>query len=223
MAVDPNLFLLGVCVTTQLGSGDFTNIATNNAADGVYNLNGSPCAIGDIIDLTSPYTSFNPATQIDAGGIKTNGTIGDHDITLALKDPLNSTIIAGGATFVFEFSWALEAYETMELQACEDGGPLSYAGGGPSGSSQYGSPISGTSFDDTITWPAGINKMAITMTATKIVSSVNGGAIKSAVGTVINGSINGIVMAFSASASGRFRSFIVYEPVSDAELPGLSA
>jgi hypothetical protein len=85
----------------MIASGDFTNIATNNAADGVYTINGSAVAITDIIDLNLPgWVAFDPVQDIDAGGIKPRSGSGR---IFPLTTTVLADVVPDGFTMVYDF------------------------------------------------------------------------------------------------------------------------
>lgn len=220
-----------------IASGDFTNIATNNAVDGVYTLNGSPCAIGDIIDLAFPDGNFNPALDLDAGGIhpRDTGGGGSRETALYLKEPLLSQVLAG-YTAVFEANFASNDVggftSTVLVVHAPDYPDYNFDAGLFASWKAGGSPIDAVSltsvldnnldFTDKI-GSAGIHKIALTATDSKVVASIDGGAIF----TFAEGGIGAACTAFYFNIGGdldaRLRSFAFYEVVDDADLPSLSA
>lgn len=211
-------------------SGDFTNIATNNAADGVYTLNGAPCAIDDIIDMASPFTAFDPVQDIDAGGIKVRvveaSTFGR---TMALKDPVLASMVSNGFTIVCEIFCS--AHTSTDITTSNDG-ETEYA-------NQFAVFNQGTAQDlialADLTQVEGasdttagfvqdaVNKVAFTVTDVAISASVNGGAVLVLAFPGISLNTVNAYLGMGGDANARLRAFAIYEPVDDADLPTLSA
>lgn len=207
-----------------LASGDFTNIATNNAADGIYTLNGVPCAIGDILaPADDDPNNFDPVLDIDVGGIKSRflGGVSYSARIMVIVDPLLTTLL-NGYTVLFEI----------------------YCGTADDGSTQITPNNSGFSIDtyaqasldqtklfaiDATEYlgiheltPSAINRIAFTMTDARMAVSVNGGTVHA----IESGCLTGaelLQIFFGTGANGRLRSFTFYEVVDDAALLTLSA
>jgi hypothetical protein len=222
---------------TTLASGNFTDIGSANAADGIYTLNGSPAALEDIIDVNFPDGNFDPLQDMDANGImpRPTGGGGSRETNLYLKDPLASTIV-GGYTAVFEANFASTdqgGFTTTVLHAaCFDYPNYNVQpevksqwqeGAIPPGSVNMFSALGNeTDFGGEIA-SAGIHKIAITATADKMVASVDGGAIFSVAEAGIDPACTGFYFNIGGDLAARLRSFAFYAPVTDAELPALSA
>lgn len=214
--------------SAPIASGNFTNIATNNAADGVYTLNGVPCVIGDIIDLDHAETTFNAVTDIDAGGIKCPDGGGGSFITrqLAMNTPLLTSLLADGFTLLLEFY--VEEKVGASLSVHDDAFNFEAAA-----ISQYTVGFKNTKVQDkdynevtdSVHYPALLqeNKLAITVAADRVSASVNGAVIVTRAGSGLDASMQSVVISFSAGADERLRSFAFYEVVDDADLPALSA
>jgi hypothetical protein len=211
-----------------LASGDFTNIATNNAADGVYTLNGNPVAIGDIIDLAHPNTVFDSVADIDAGGIGPHETTPDNfvDTLLVLKEPLLSQLIDNGFTLVVEtFIPTTELSTGFTFNAYDDDfDPAAYA----VCNTQY---IECWSYDnesdlyvdDDLPTQNAVNKFAVTFTDARQAMSLNGGVVYSHEASGLGALTDLLDLAVPAAhPDTRLRSFAFYEPVDDADLPTLS-
>lgn len=209
--------------------GMFTNIATNNAADGVYTLNGTPCAIGDIIDLASEWTDFDPVADIDAGGIKV--FVDGPSVfgrTMAMTGPLLISI-TDGFTVVYEFFCSADT--VVDITAMSDD-EVEYAYQHASFRVEPARDIIGlgdlTQAEEAEDATAGIaqsqiNKIAFTVTDEKISASLNGGAVLPLpfAGISVNTSI--VYIGMGGDVDARLRSFAFYEVVDDADLPTLSA
>lgn len=238
MSVNAAFFLLGLNVNGAIASGDFTQAGMAGFAAGSYTLNGASCALGDIIDLAHGDTVFNPATDIDSGGVHRHSLGGGNyqNSTLWLNDPLLGQILTG-FTAVFDvilntdvdlsgsrFSVFFEIFDTYDFGAglladrnSQSPNPdrISVNTADDGGSS--------TAFDGLI-GSDGRHKIALTMTSGKVVFSIDGAAVHSLAphpGT--DPLFNGMDFSIGGSADTRIRAFTFYDPVSDADLPGLSA
>lgn len=212
-----------------VGSGDFTNIATNNAVDGVYTLNGTPCAIGDIIDLAHPDGAFDPLTDIDAGGMKRRDLGGGSfaDAIIQLKDPLLSQLIDEGFTVVLEgFLPVGVAFNTVTLGLTDDdGAPAPFAAVNEFAIECWSyDEVSDLYIEDDLPTLGAANKFAVTMTAGKQSMSLNGGDVHTHAAPGVGPLLDQVYMAIpGGNADIRLRSFAFYEVVDDADLPALSA
>lgn len=213
-----------------IASGDFTNIATNNAADGVYTIGGVPCAIGDIIDLDHDEVNFDPILDIDAGGIKCRDMGGGAFQTrqIPINTPLLTTLLADGFSLLMDFL----ADDTVSLGVSVHDNAFNMDAGGTSTNDPLG-PTTRTSvtdkdfnqIDDTVHYPvlSQLNKFAMTVAADRVSASVNGAAAVTVAGPGLDALMANLVMSFAGSEGGRLRSFAFYEVVDDADLPSLSA
>lgn len=224
-----------------LASGNFTNIATNNAADGVYTLNGSAATIGDIIDLDNENAVFNPATNVDAGGIKAidngNGTAGG--IQFEIQPSLCAALIASGFTLVIEYyagSYDTEAFNYPDVSMnVHDADFLLVVG---ANASDTATPPARTgltadegneflAWSDNPTWTDGtalqINRASMSFTDTYCSMSINGDDAHRLTATTLESAMDGIAFFIGPNLDTRLRSFAFYEVVDDADLPALSA
>jgi hypothetical protein len=208
-----------------VASGDFTNIATNNAVDGIYTLNGEAAALGDIIDLDNDETAFDPVADIDAGGIKAKADNGAAR-SLAINEPLLSDLLANGFTMTMEMFSGQGVSMELDLFDPSDFDPFGFFAYGSEAGDISLYSWDGFGLDDNSPIPQGqIFKFAITATAERMAYSLNGGAAQPLARSGITAGMNTIKMAMNANLdrSGRLRSFAFYEPVDDADLPTLSA
>jgi hypothetical protein len=209
---------------SMVASGDFTNIATNNAADGVYTLNGATVAITDIIDTENDYGAFDPVVDIDAGGIKSHS---GGFTAIYMKDPLLSSLIATGFTLVVELFYGADMSVNCNAHDDDQGPNLSYVETQGQVRLLVGGPGPGyqtLAVNDEVPPEDEICKVAMTFVDSGISYSLNGLPIHTlAVDPLRSGWTHiGITMG-SGGAANRIRSFAYYEPVADADLPTLSA
>jgi hypothetical protein len=216
----------------MIASGDFTNIATNNAADGVYTLNGSSCTIGDIIDMESSYTSFDPVIDIDSDGIKPrdNGSGGTSGRTLAVTPELFALLVPGGFTVILDFTpqtdlgvsiallsvdeneWAEQGIRFVDGPGPVDHVVLSDPSGGESATIEPANMLEGQ-----------LNRCAISVTDSYVSASINGSDV------VVLGfggiTVNTATIFFSVGGAldARLSSFAFDQLAADADLPTLSA
>lgn len=209
-----------------VASGDFTNIATNNAADGVYTLNGSPCAITDIIDLSNPNNAFDPVRDIDSGGIKAyDDGVGIHGRQLELKDPLKATVLADGMTIVLECLTGSAAPEGgVSIVPHDDDFNLNTFAECNLADTDLFALDENEYFSTSYKMlPNQINKVAFTLSDGRMAVSLNGGAVHAIESGCFSIGITNVSMSTAADLTSRLRSFVIYEVVDDADLPGLSA
>lgn len=218
---------LSPSIGVSVASGDFTNIATANAADGVYTLNGNTVSIEDLIEGTSP-TSFDPA-DVDEGGLFCpEADPGNYSARyLQLKDPLKSQLLASGFTVVWEFYAAEFVGLTLSLNGGGLTAEVSSTNQGPLDLTYVYDPPNGDYYaESSEVYPAlgQVNKVAASFTETGLAISVNGsGPLATAGGTGLDPAFTDIQMMFNGKADERLRSFAFYEPVDDADLPALSS
>jgi hypothetical protein len=216
---------------TAMAGGDFTNIATNDATDGVYTLNGVPCAIGDIIDVAHSDGNFDPLIDVDSGGIKPKDAGGGSvtDTFLYLTEPLLTQIL-GGYTAVFEVMFegdaqgaALEAtaYDVPDYNITS-GLIAQFKIGAPDRIRLVDTANNFTDFSDEFL-TSGIHKIAFTATTEKMVASVDGRPIVLVEEPGLDPLCTGYFFAIKDELSARLRSFAFYGVVDDADLPTLSA
>jgi hypothetical protein len=216
----------------MIASGDFTNIATNNAADGVYTINGSAVAIGDIIDLDHPENNFDPALDLDAGGIKCRDIGSGAFISrqFAINSPLLNTLLAEGFTLVMEFY----ADATVICAVSAHDNDFNFDGGADATNDPDGfahrtqvNDKNNNNQRDFVNYPAfnQVNKLAVTMTPTRTAGSLNGSPVlvPDADAGAIDATANNMTLQFAGVANERLRSFVFYEAVDDTDLPTLSA
>jgi hypothetical protein len=223
----------GAWAATQLVSGDFMNIATSNAADGIYTLNGAPSTLEAVIDVDNPNATFNPATDIDAGGIKQHddGAGGSISSELYINTPLVDVLLTDGFTCV------LDAYfhvPTMDDMAAIVVSVFDADYNWEAGASLVWGLIDrlrlksgdGTDFDTpNVVTQNGPIKMAVTITNDGVRASINGGAVISLAGPVFGESPAQIFFSVGGAVESdtRLRSFAFYEPVEDPYLTAISA
>jgi hypothetical protein len=228
---------LGLGLSPSIGaavaSGDFTNIATANAADGVYTLNGASAELGDIVDLASPDTNLDPLVDIDADGIKPKDLGGGNSqgIGFALGNPLLTQALASGFTALFDFSGNGEGATVSVAVSDGDGNNLAEASMGTTGMGM--SYLSANTGEDELQWSANpgwgeaqdnqINRVALSFSDAHISASINGGPARRLDAPGIEPLYTKIVFGTGSMLSMRLRSFAFYEPVDDADLPGLSS
>lgn len=222
---------------SPVASGNFTNIATNNAADGVYTLNGEPAALADIVDFSHQYTNFNPATDLDAGGMKPrlDGGGNPANTGLVMKEPLRSLLLDG-------FTVVVETFMSTTTQLIVDLYDDEFNFNGQAAIQNYGGyfqradwttlgtqndpPLFGmnTEFND-----LAVNRIAWTVAADRMALSINGNAARSVSDPdVLTGTLENVQLTYYDNTveegySFRLRSFAFYEPVDDADLPTLTA
>lgn len=208
-----------------VASGDFTNIATNNAADGIYTLNGEACAIGDIIDLDHPDTFFDPVLDIDMDGIKARDAGGGNwnGRSLEINTPLLTTLLTGGFTIVLEAFVAADGVIGASLHDSafnfERVGAMDAADVNLNGDNESRSwEIEALN----LPVPDAVNKLAVTFLAGSISASLNGGTVAGVTDTIL-ADVDNIVLQLNGSENLRLRSFAFYEVVDDTDLPTLSA
>lgn len=217
--------LISFSTFSVVASGDFTNIASANAADGVYTLNGVSCTLTDIINLSGPDSGlFNPATDIDAGGVFCpSGTTRIFNI----GNPLLSETLAGGYSITLDFGFSTGITVGTFMH------PDNYAFQ-PEIDAIYTSAeskqlalanVSGASSSDIINTPEpGTNRLAATMAADYMSVSINGSPITRLEGAALDPLLTAIAFSMSSDENdGRLIGFAFYEVVADADLPTLSA
>lgn len=204
-----------------VASGDFT-VGQMDAVAGVYTLDGEPCAIGDIIDLTEDAGNFDPLTDIDAGGV-----IGDEAV-LYLKAPLLTTLLASGFTVVFDAYMTSSAILKIQAQDHPDEEFFAYC------SFQQAPDEANidlyTTEDNSDVYTPGyplahdtIHRAAFTMTGTRMALSIDGGAVIVNEHPGIAATFEAIKFSINSSLDdARLRSFAFYAPADDADLPTLS-
>lgn len=223
--LDVSFFLLGLNVNSIIASGDFT--ATADIAGGVYTLNGAPCAFGDIFDLASPDANYDPAFNIDSGGIKTGG-FGAHPAYLPIKDPLLASMLADGFTVVLEFYYESNIDVQMQLHDPDfdlvPNTQVLYN----LGNVQSSSSVQNVNYDGLSgrgPSPGEINKLVSTIADDRVSLSLNGGAVVTVSGTGLDPALSAAYFQLNdlnTAADQRLRSFAFYEVVADADLPALS-
>lgn len=229
--MDPHLFALaggcnGVQAFGPIASGDFTNIATNNAADGIYTIDGVPCAIGDIIDAAHAETTFNPILDIDADGIKCPAS-GESFITrqLAIKAPLLTQLLADGFTLLFEFY--TDANVGASVSVHDDGFNFEAAALAQYTAGPTDTRVQDKDYNDEVDsghYPTlgQVNKLACTFAADRVSASINGATPVTIAGSGLDPTMQSVVISFSGKINERLRSFAFYEVVDDTDLPALS-
>lgn len=219
-------------MNAALATGNFTDSGEANAVGGVYTLNGASCLITDIVDTSHPDNQFNPATDIDAGGIKAPGG-GTDSRQIAIKQPLLGTLLASGFTVLLEifsndteiqfFSWM---YDTPDFNTLASGTTI-YSESTPS--SNYGEARVANSnrTRNASAKPVKnqINRMAVTLASDRAAFSINGGSVIKRAGTCLDAGMNTVLLGFSGITPNttRLRAFTFYQVVADGDLPTLSA
>lgn len=211
-----------------IASGDFTNIATNNAADGIYTIDGAPVAIGDIIDLDHGETNIDPVLDIDAGGIKCRDSGGGSFTPrqIAINTPLLTSLLTDGFTALCEF----DAQEDLAItMSCHDDefnfesrGATTNQDPDPKRTRIYDK--TGEDYTDLNNYPllGQVSKLAVTIAADRVSASINGSAVIVSDFGGLDPSQASIVFTFGAGENSRFQSFSFYEVLVDADLPQLS-
>jgi hypothetical protein len=211
-----------------IASGNFMNIVTNNAADGIYKINGSTVAITDIIDLALPgWVAFDPVQDIDAGGIKPrNGSGRIFPLTQAVVQE----VVPTGFTIVYDFYAGADTIVDITT-ANDDQSEYGYQYARYR--TQDGQDIIGLAdilngaLAENIS-PAGIvpnadNKIAFVMTPDRIAASLNGGATVSLAAAGISANTTVIALGLGGDADARLHGFDLFEVVSNEDLSTLSA
>lgn len=223
-----SIFPRGRSIAAPIASGDFTEIATNNAADGIYTVNGEAVAIGDIIDLDHIEANFDPVQDIDAGGIKSrdngDGTFGTRQIPI--NNPLLTTLLTNGFTLLCEFD--VEEDLTLSISCHDDMGNFDIGGttlnGGPGTQRTIATDKDWNQPTDHDQFPiiGQVNKFAVTVAADHVSACINGGAVITTPSGGLDPSLASIVFGFGASANSRFRSFTFFEPVDSTSMQVLT-
>lgn len=229
---------LGVGISSAtpqpVASGNFTNIATNNAADGVYTIDGEMVAIGDIIDLDHGENNFDSILDIDAGGIKTRQSGANYiSRQFAINDPLLTDLLTSGFTVLCEIYG--EGSTVLGLSVHDNEFTFD-AGGGTRNEPEVPeiSPevlrtfVSDKNFNQTnddTQYPvlSQVNKFALTVASDRVSASVNGAPIVTVAGSGLDAAMANIVFTLSGDGTVRLRSFAFYDLVDDAALPTLSS
>jgi hypothetical protein len=224
---------------SAIASGDFTATSVIDPVNGAYTFNGVTVALADIIDVTTP--SFNPANDMDAGGIKLNTDDGDFGgRSMPFIGDLFDSLV-NGFTIVFEvytgqvFSVGIELNDPVASYTATN----TYAADNINGQfTRNLTALDQTSVDyftstsnlpgDNVTQVAAdsIVKVAMTIATDRVSQSVAG---ESAVSIAHGGSaatadfISFDMGGGSFDTTPRIRKFSVYAPVADADLPTLSA
>jgi hypothetical protein len=218
-----------------VASGNLTNIATNNAADGVYTLNGETVAITDIVDATNGETNFDPVVDLDADGIKLRDDGGGAFLTrqLAMTPALAATLLTTGFTIVAELyagttiSFSVSAHD--DAFTMDAGGTTTHSAAIPDVQSEVKyTSVTDKDFNgptDATKFPAfsQISKFALTVAADRVSASINGSELVTQVGPGLDAAMAQVVLSLSGDGDARLRSFTFYDVVADADLPTLSA
>lgn len=222
--LDVSFFLLGLNVNSIIASGDFTNIATNNAADGIYTLNGVPCAIGDILAAADGDASnFDPVLDIDVGGIKSRflGGVSYSARIMVIVDPLLTTLL-NGYTVLFEIYCGTADDGSIQITPNNSGFSIdTYAQASLDQTKLFAIDATEYLGIHELT-PSSINRIAFTMTDARMAVSVNGGTVHA----IESGCLTGaeLLQIFAGTGpNGRLRSFAFYEVIADGGLSDLSA
>jgi hypothetical protein len=224
--------LLASISSSPIASGNFTNIATNNAADGVYTLNGEMVEITDIIDTSATegtpselVANFNPATDVDSGGIisRSGGTI------LTLVQSLQDELFASGYTVVFDVLLGNGNFqlENLDWDGSFDGGLSLNAS---DSMTVYYDLFENVNSSDITNFPgdtldtAQVHRVAMTVLDSSMSLSIDGGAVVSSPNPGFDAGTDTITFTTDDNtAVGRLRSFAFYEVVDDADLSNLSS
>lgn len=217
---------MAASLPAAIASGDFTG-SVIDAVNGTYTFNGSAVAIEDIIDCTKP--AFDPDLDIDAGGIKLRDTAGRE---INFIGDLLTECLTNGYTIVLEFNPGEDATIGLYNYDSSDFDPISWItvfvdilAGTPNAQQLQSSDATTVDLTESAL-VSQTNKVAMTMTAARMAISLNGASVTAhehpAVVTGMNfvGFTLGVTEATTAA---RIRSFAVYPPQLDADLPGLSA
>lgn len=217
MSISIPHFLLGVNVNNvPMASGTF------NALGGHYTLNGTACAITDIIDTAHPDGNFDPATDIDAGGVISPAA-------LYLKNPLLSAVL-GGFTVLFEANFTSTAGTLTQLSVAAADYPDYNFNIGALVVWQAGvtDQVGLTSVSDSRVFmnrlhTTGVHKIAMTCRANSISASVDGQAVDTYAAAGTDPTSTACYFQIGNDPSARIRSFAFYGVVDDSDLPSLSA
>lgn len=213
-----------------VAAGDFMNIATNNAADGVYTLNGQTVPITDIIDVGNPNGNFDPAIDIDADGIKAREVESEDpnfgaSRSIILQPSLSASLLAEGYTFVIEYFMAEGTVGNFDLiEFSEDFEfDVSSASARHDSVKAYTEQNGNEFAPDTAPTLDAVNKLAGTITGTGVSLSLNGAPTFHSAGTTDLSHFDLVRFETPANLTARLRSFAFYDLVDDADLPTLSA
>lgn len=217
------MVLAGAVGRGVIAGGDFSNLATNNMADGTYTLNGVACNFDDIVNLASDNTTFNQGTNIGVGGLKPASA--GNAVSLEIVDSLAASLLASGFTVVVDgfFDSAVLATFWVDVHDPDYNGQSSaYLRPGAPGC-ELVPFVDGLVESPTQTIPLNVeHRIALTMTAGTMSYSINGGAVIATSGTVFDVSFTNIKVALNGQTTSRMRSFAFYTAADDADLPGLS-
>jgi hypothetical protein len=208
---------------SMIASGNFTNIATNNAADGAYTLNGVPCAITDIIDMGSEDTNLDLIADLDADGIFCpDGVLSTRSI--AIKSPLLDTLLADGFSMIIEY----QATASAAVQTVVHDPDFNLYTSMRALSDDEFTQLTDKTNNHIQTFPQApligqINKTAFTCIDNSMSASTNGATAVTLSGDgALDILMSAVFLAFEADVDSRLRSFAFYEVVDDADLPTLS-
>lgn len=215
-----------------IAGGDFTNISTGNAADGVYTIGGEAVTLGEIIDLGHAETNFDPVLDIDAGGIKLRQTGPSTFVSrqFAINDPLLSELLTDGFTTLMEFYFDEGGSVGVGVSIHDDptwnfdaGGSAQWDNGGiVSQITVTDKNFNPAQDDDNFPLEGQENKLAITVTNDRVSGSINGSSPITVAGPGLDPAMASIVFTLTGAGDARMRSFAFYEPADDVDLPALS-
>jgi hypothetical protein len=221
--------LMGSGSLNLIAGMDFTDLGVIDAVNGEYYVNGAPSTIGDIIDLNQ----FDPVDKIDAGGIRP--LEGENAVIVPIAEPLNTTLLTGGYTVVMECLFETNAYVETRVLVAEGGPePRPYALFSADWDNATDDYIEVWSYNENAIYefngigPAsGVQKVAATMTPARQAVCVSGGTVYSHEHPGM-GVLSGFVQIrgggqLTGAPNFRIKKLTFYEPVDDADLPGLTA
>lgn len=220
-----------------IASGDFMAIATNNAADGVYTRNGVRVSINDIIDMGHQYTDFDPVADIDAEGIRPRQSDGAGRTMELQSDLIAELVAAGGFTLLYEFkSTALSgtapqggktAMDFTAMNAPETEYGYQFVLHRRSDNTDRIALADITGGNEAADATAGIlsnavNKIAFTITTSRVAASVNGNAVVTLDFPGISVNTTKMYLGFSGDLDVRLRKFQILDAKNDADLQALA-
>jgi hypothetical protein len=229
----PANFSLGIDIGSaakgaSLAGGVFHGLADSNLAADRYTIGNEVVSIGDVISLADP-ALFDPALDIDAGGVKPRDSGFVDGRRLELVDPIRTTMLTNGWTIVLEVQFETGAnFETGACDATNTAASQVWAE-----NLTYLDPVGtvslqGWDYADYLSEAGGpqpnqLNKLAATVTSSYMSLSLNGGAVKRIEVTGLDATATRVYFGVSGELDARLRRFTIYEPQADAELPALSS
>lgn len=226
---------------TSFAAGDFTQAGLIDTIRGVYNLNGASVSLADMIDCSSPGPLFDPATDIDAGGIKMetiDENTGSSGKDLKFTGALLTRCLQGFTVVLEVLSGERDCNIDVYSQK-SDGSIWSDAGvkfnfvNGTYNQYLYATPDGSTFIDETnppasvqAVNPSTIVKIGLTLTETHMAISIAGSPARTLSSGGLDPSIESIEFSTGGGlgdTTGRLRKFDIYEVQTDEQLAVLTA